>query len=140
MRHNHNSKIFIIFPLLIVTAMGFLFKYYPGPGRQWFNNNGAAVFYEIFWCLFGFWFFKSRKAIVQIPIWVFVITCILEFLQLWHPPILEAMRATLIGKMLLGSTFSWWDFPHYVLGCILGWLWLGKLREISNAKKSESQT
>jgi hypothetical protein len=69
-----------------------------------------------------------------------VITCVLEILQLWHPPILEAMRDTWIGRLLLGSTFSWWDFPHYVLGSILGWLWLKKLWEIGDAKKSESKT
>jgi uncharacterized protein DUF2809 len=49
---------------------------------------------------------------------------------------LEEIRATLIGKWLLGSTFSWWDFPHYVLACILGWLWLRQLQKIGYAKKS----
>lgn len=125
--------------MLIVIAMGFFFKYYTGPAHQWFNNYGAAVFYEIFWCLFAFLFFsKSRKAVWQIPIWVFIVTCILEFLQLWHPPLLENFRATLIGKWLIGTTFAWWDFPHYVLGCILGWLWLRQLQGKFYAKKSQS--
>ncbi|MCC5644560.1 DUF2809 domain-containing protein [Nostoc sp. CHAB 5824] len=132
-----NQTIFIILSLLIVIPMGFLFKYYTGPAYQWFNDYGAAIFYEIFWCLFAFWFFRSRAAIIQIPIWVFVITCILEFLQLWHPPLLEEIRATLIGKLLLGTTFIWWDFPHYVLGCVLGWLWLRQLQKIGYAKKSQ---
>jgi hypothetical protein len=115
--------------LLIVVAMGFFFKYYNGPGYQWFNDYGAAVFYEIFWCLFAFLFFRrSQTAVLQIPIWVFIITCILEFLQLWHPPLLQDIRSTLIGKWLLGTTFAWWDFPHYLLGCTLGWLWLRQLQ------------
>jgi hypothetical protein len=58
------------------------------------------------------------------------------FLQLWHPPLLEQIRATLIGKLLLGTTFVWWDFPHYILGCIFGWLWLRQLHKIGYAKKS----
>jgi Protein of unknown function (DUF2809) len=136
MSHNRNQTIFIIFSMLIVVAMGFLFKYYTGAAHQWFNDYGAAVFYEIFWCLFAFWFFRSRTAVNQIPLWVFVVTCILEFLQLWHPPLLEEVRATLIGKLLLGATFAWWDFPHYALGCILGWLWLQQLKKIDYAKKS----
>ncbi|MBE9036881.1 DUF2809 domain-containing protein [aff. Roholtiella sp. LEGE 12411] len=81
---------------------------------------------------------RSRAAVIQIPLWVFVITCILEFLQLWHPRLLEEIRATLIGKWLLGTTFVWWDFPYYALGCVLGWLWLRQLQRISYAKKSQS--
>lgn len=134
---NRNKQIKIIFSLLIVIAMGFFFKFYNGFGRQWFNNNGAAIFYEIFWCLFAFLFVKSRKAISQIPLWVFVITCMLEFLQLWHPPGLQQIRTTFVGRLLIGSTFSWWDFPHYAIGCILSWLWLRQLDK-SNAKKYQS--
>ncbi len=138
MLRNRNQTRFIILSLLIVVPMGFLFKYYTGFAHEWFNNYGAAVFYEIFWCLFAFLFTRSRAAVIQIPLWVFVITCILEFLQLWHPPLLTAIRATLIGKWLIGTTFALWDFPHYLLGCVLGWLWLRQLQEIGNAKKSQS--
>ncbi|WP_009629925.1 DUF2809 domain-containing protein [Synechocystis sp. PCC 7509] len=134
---NQNKQIKIIFSLIVVISMGFFFKFYDGFGRQWFNNNGAAVFYEVFWCLFAFLFVKSRKAIIQIPLGVFIITCILEFLQLWHPPELQQIRATLVGRLLIGSTFSWLDFPHYAIGCILGWLWLRRLDK-SNAKKYQS--
>ncbi len=131
-----NHKLYLIFSLLIVIAMGFLFKYYMGPGHKWFNDHISAVFYEIFWCLFALLFFKRRAAQRQIPIWVFVITCILEFLQLWHPPLLEAFRATLIGKWLIGTTFDWWDFPFYLLGSLLGWLWLRQLNRRPYAKTS----
>ncbi|MEH2057745.1 MAG: DUF2809 domain-containing protein [Nostoc sp.] len=138
MRRNRNQTIFIILSALIVVPMGFLFKYYNGLANQWFNDYGADVLYEIFWCLFAFGFFRSRAAVIQIPIWVFVITCIIEFLQLWHPPLLEEIRATLIGKLLLGTTFVWWDFPHYLLGCVLGWLWIRQIYGIGYAQKSQS--
>ncbi len=120
MTFTRNKQINIIISLLIVIGMGFFFKFYSGVGRQWFNNNGAAIFYEIFCCLFAYWFMGGRKAVDQIPLWVFIITCMLEFLQLWHPPLLEQMRSTFVGRLLLGSTFSCWDFPHYAIGCILG--------------------
>ncbi|HLO84500.1 MAG TPA: DUF2809 domain-containing protein [Nostocaceae cyanobacterium] len=136
MPNHRKQSLFLALSLLVVVAMGFFFKYYTGPANQWFNNYGAALFYEIFWCLFAFWWFRSKAAILQIPIYVFVITCIIEFLQLWHPPFLTAIRATLIGKLLLGSTFAWWDFPHYLLGCIFGWLWLQQLQRLNYAKKS----
>lgn len=115
--------------VLIVVAMGFLCKFYTGPFHQWFNNYGAAVFYEIFWCLFLFLLIRSREAVMAIPLWVFGITCGLEFLQLWHPLVLEQFRSTFLGRILIGTTFSWWDFPHYVLGCLLGWFWLQQIEK-----------
>jgi hypothetical protein len=43
-----------------------------------------------------------------------------EFSQLCHAPWIEALRATLPGKLILGSTFNWPDFPAYALGVALG--------------------
>ena len=138
MTFTQKKQLNIIISLLIVTGMGFFFKFYSGFGRQWFNNSVAAIFYEVFWCLFVYLFLKGRRAIIQISVGVFIITCILEFLQLWHPPVLQQIRATFVGRLLIGSTFSWWDFPHYAIGCTLSWLWLRKLAQKSNAKKYQS--
>ncbi|MBW4613888.1 MAG: DUF2809 domain-containing protein [Desmonostoc vinosum HA7617-LM4] len=140
MPRNRQQTILILISVFITVPMGFLFKYYTGPAHQWFNNYVAAVIYEIFWCLFAFWFNRTQAAIIQIPVGVFIVTCILEFLQLWHPPLLKEIRTTLIGKWLLGTTFAWWDFPHYALGCVLGWLWLQQLHKIGHAKKSQGET
>ena len=128
MRLNAIQWLYSILSLLIIIVMGFLFKFYTGSAHEWFNNYGAAVFYEIFWCLFVF--LLLPRTVRQIPLWVFGVTCGLEFLQLWHPAILE-FRSTFLGRMLIGTTFSWWDFPHYVLGCVLGWLWLKQLVAIT---------
>ncbi|MEP0751019.1 DUF2809 domain-containing protein [Trichocoleus sp. Lan] len=117
----------IILSLLIIVPLGLLSKKYTGFGRGWVNDFSGDILYEIFWCLFGFFLFPSRKAMNQIPIWVFGITCTIEFLQLCHQPVLDSIRSTFLGKLLLGTTFSWWDFPHYLLGCIIGWLWLQQI-------------
>jgi hypothetical protein len=109
--------------LLIITPLGFAFKFYPGPGNVWFNNHGAGLLYEIFWILAAFLFFPSRRSADRIPVYVFLATSILEWLQLWHPPLLEMIRSTFPGRALIGTTFVWWDFPHYVLGCFIGWIW-----------------
>jgi hypothetical protein len=114
----------ILIWLIIVTPLGFWSKFYSGPGHHWFNDYGGGVLYEVFWCLVAFFFLPSRKYITPICAWVLIITCILEVLQLWHPPFLQAIRATFIGRTLLGTTFVWWDFPHYVIGCAVAWLLL----------------
>jgi hypothetical protein len=58
-----------------------------------------------------------------VAVWVFLATAFLEILQLWHPPFLEAIRSTLMGRLLLGTTFVFSDFIYYAIGCILsGWI------------------
>ena len=56
MLYNRQQSKLIIISTLIVIAMGFFFKYYPGIGHEWLNNYGAAIFYEIFgvYLLLGF--------------------------------------------------------------------------------------
>jgi hypothetical protein len=118
---------YIIISLLFVTPTGFLFKFYSGPGQWWFNDYGAGLLYEIFWILVFFFIFPGKKSAHHIPLWVFVITSALEFLQLFHPPVLEKIRSCFLGKALIGTTFVWWDFPHYAAGCVIGWLYLRRL-------------
>ncbi len=117
----------IIYYLIIITPAGFLFKFYSGPAESWFNDYGAGLLYEIFWILVIFFFLPSRKAIKKIPPFVFVFTSVLEILQLWHPWLLEQIRSTFIGRALIGTSFSWWDFPHYAIGCLIGWIWIRQL-------------
>ena len=113
----------ILLSLCIVTPLGFWFKSYNGPRELWFKHYGAGVLYEIFWCLALFFSCPRRQNPAKIAIAVFAATCILEALQLWHPMFLEKIRATFLGGAILGTTFVWWDFPYYVLGCLIGWLW-----------------
>lgn len=118
---------------MVVTPLGFAFKFYSGPGNIWFNNYGAGLLYETFWILLASLFFHSKRSVNMIPVCVFIVTCILEFLQLWHPPFLGAIRSSFLGSALIGTTFVWWDFPHYVLGCLIGWIWIRLL--LSGEKK-----
>jgi hypothetical protein len=117
----------LILSLLIVTPLGFVFKLYEGPGHNWVNNYAAGVLYEIFWCLVLFFVWPRRETITRIALGVFFVTSLLEVLQLWHPWVLERVRTTFPGQALIGTTFSWWDFPHYALGCVLGWLWMVRI-------------
>ena len=113
--------------VLIVTPLGFLFKFYSGPGRWWFNNYGAGLLYEVFWILVVFLFIPRKRYVRRIPVCVFVVTCALEVLQLWHPWFLEKVRSYFLGRALIGTSFSWWDFPHYAVGSLLGWLLIDRI-------------
>lgn len=110
--------------LIIVAALGLAAKKYTGPGDWWVNNWGpASVAYVVFFMLAISLILPKRQAVISIAIGVCTVTCVLECLQLWQPAWLQSIRATFVGRSLLGTTFSWWDFPAYIAGAVIGW-WL----------------
>lgn len=116
------TKLWTLVSLLIIVPLGFYAKFYTGPAASWVNNSLSGVFYVIFWCLLIFLF-------IPVPPWliatgVFVVTSLLEILQLSHHPVLEFIRRFFLGRVLIGTVFVWSDFIYYAVGCLLGWLWL----------------
>ncbi len=123
--------------LAVIVPFGFGMKFYRGPGDAWVNHSLGGAAYEIFWCLAAL-FCLPRAAPARIALGVFLATCALEFLQLWHPPFLETLRANFLARTVLGSTFSWSDFPYYALGSLLGWKLLGWLGPATKKDPEES--
>ena len=128
-------RILIIISLLIIIPLGLFTKVYTGIAQAWVRDYAGDILYEIFWCLWFFWFFPSKKAMVKIPLTVFLVTCAIEIAQLWFQFVPIAIRSTLMWRLLLGSSFAWWDFPHYALGSLLGWFWLRVIFFQKNKKK-----
>ena len=117
----------VFISIAIVVPVGFASKLYGGAGAAWLNDYASGALYEIFWCLVGC-FLLPRVPSSGIALGVFIATSFLEFLQLWHPPFLEAVRSAFIGRTLIGTSFAWWDFPYYVIGCLLGWGWIEMMK------------
>jgi hypothetical protein len=109
--------------LLVIVPLGFYTKFYTGPAATWVKNSLGGVLYVIFWCLVVFLLAPDARPWV-IALAVLIVTCALEVAQLWHPPALEWARSGFVGRTLLGTHFTWSDFPHYALGCGIGWLWM----------------
>jgi len=49
-----------------------------------------------------------------------VISCAVEFSQLYHAPWIDAVRATRLGALTIGSVFNWPDFAAYAIGILVG--------------------
>lgn len=126
-------KLFMV--IVAISLLGFGSKFYEGFGSQWFNNSLAGLFYDTFWCLVVFLFNPQSKP-VKIGFWIFIITDLLEFLQLWHPGFLQIIRKSFLGAALIGNSFNWLDFPYYLAGCLLGILLMRQLQKYYQ-KKSE---
>jgi len=105
--------------LAVVAAAGIYAKNFKGPAEGWVNDSLGGLFYVVFWCLFVF-FVTPRPRSIAIALWVLTVTSVLETAQLWHPRWLQAIRGTLLGAALLGTTFAWSDFLYYILGATVG--------------------
>ncbi|MEZ5071077.1 MAG: DUF2809 domain-containing protein [Bacteroidales bacterium] len=105
--------------LVPVTVLGLATKFYEGPGQTWVHNSLGGVFYVMFWILLASLFLAGIRT-WKIALWVLLTTVALEFLQLWHPPILQSVRGTFLGAALLGNTFVWRDMLHYLAGALAG--------------------
>jgi len=94
----HSIKRSIVVALAFITPLGFFAKLYSGPGRYWFNNYGAGVLYEIFWCLILFFFWPKRENITKIVASVFAATVFLEVLQHGIPGLLSKFVLLFLGR------------------------------------------
>jgi hypothetical protein len=101
-----------LFCTVLLVPLGFYTKVYSGPASVWVNNSLGGVLYVLFFSLFFSLLFPSARP-CKVAAWVFLGTCSLECLQLWHPPFLESLRSTFLGAALLGSSYSWSDLLHY---------------------------
>jgi len=114
--------------LVVILPLGLLSKFYSGPGALWSNNSLGGVFYVIFWCLLVY-LIMPEKNTLAIAAGILAITCALEFMQLWHPPFLEWVRETFIGRSLIGHSFTWRDFPYYFIGAGLALIWMDRIKK-----------
>lgn len=126
----NRKRLLILLSLIVITPIGFMTRFYNGPAQDWVSDSLGGLFYEIFWCLI-FAFILNKASPLKIAIWVFTATCSLEFLQLWHPPFLEIIRGSFIGRTIIGNSFNWNDFPYYIIGSGMGYFWLVAIQRLS---------
>jgi len=125
------QRLLIILLLIVIVPIGFFTKFYSGPAQDWISNSVGGLFYEIFWCLVLYFLFPKTRILLLAMI-VFLTTCFLEFMQLWHPSFLEYLRNNFIGRTILGNAFNWMDFPYYIVGSFLGYVLLKFISKISD--------
>lgn len=114
----------LIIGILLIVPLGYGVRF--AENTYWSSTFGAIA-YCIFW-IFLVQLLAPKASPHGTAIGVGLGCCAIEVLQLWQPPFLQALRATLPGRLVLGNTFLWDDFPPYILGCFLGWVMIKWLR------------
>jgi hypothetical protein len=111
---------------LAVVACGLLWRSGLIPLPQWLSKYGGDALWALM-VFVGFGFLLPRA-----PTWVVAPLALsfswgVEFSQLYHAPWIDAVRASIPGRLVLGNTFNWPDLPAYAVGIALGalaeWRW-----------------
>jgi hypothetical protein len=119
--------------LIVVTPLGLLSKHYHGPFDNWVHDSSGDILYEVFWtCLLAILLPSARPS--RITLGVFLVTGLIEFSQLLRTSLLQQIRRTFFGRLLIGTTFSWLDFAYYALGCLLALAYIHAIRLLSERK------
>lgn len=122
-------RLILLISMIVIVPLGYIIRF-SQPTQGGLGDFLGSVAYEIFWILFVVFLFP-KFSVAKVAIAVCLATCAIEVLQLWTPPFLQVIRATLPGRLVLGNTFSWSDFPAYVVGSFLGWLGVRSLRRLA---------
>jgi hypothetical protein len=109
--------------LAAALVLGLATQLYEGAYSGWVARELCGVPYALAWC-FGLALLRPTARPAWLAAWAVSLCCAIEGLQLWHPHLLEVARATELGRLALGSGFSWLDMPWYAVGGAVGWAWL----------------
>lgn len=112
-------RLFLTVWLFLVALLGYWFRF-DAPITAGLRDGTGGAAYVIFFVV-ALAIITPASSAARIALIVVAVTCVLEFLQLWHPVWLEQIRRTLPGRALLGTTFDWTDFPPYFVGAVIGW-------------------
>jgi glycopeptide antibiotics resistance protein len=126
-------RLILLIHLIFLVPLGYIVRFSTGLGAAWIHDALGAVAYEVFWIVFVL-FLVPTASLFPTAAGVCLATCAIELLQLWQPPWLQAIRATLPGRLVLGNSFTWTDFPVYFIGCFIGWLWMRSLYKLLSFK------
>ena len=80
--------------------------------------GGDALWAIVVFLTFGFIF--TRGSTLRIALLSLAFAWSVELLQLYHATWIDTLRATLPGRLILGSTFNAPDLLAYAFGIILG--------------------
>jgi hypothetical protein len=120
-------RLALLVGMVCIIPLGYFVRFSKGLHAPLLQDIGGSLAYQIL-LMFGVAFLFPRLSLMRCAIGVFAFSCAVEFLQLWQAPFILAVRATWPGRLILGNTFIWADFPPYALGCLLGGLLLRSLR------------
>lgn len=114
--------------LLTVVPLGYGIRFAPIEALAGLSDMLGTIAYQVFF-IFLLAFILPALSAWRAAIAIALLGWGMEFLQLVQTPFWRAVRATLPGRLLFGTTFSSPDLLFYLLGSIVGGMILHWLQQ-----------
>src|ERR1043165_5727326 len=105
--------------IAVVIGAGLLWRSQLLPLPPFFAKYGG----DALWALMVFLasgFMFNRASILRVSLSALCLAWAVEFSQLYHAAWIDSMRATWIGRRVLGAGFNWPDLVAYAVGVAVG--------------------
>ena len=117
--HLPRSRPIYFVAILVVITLGLLSRRFPQCLPVALGKTpGDALWALMVFLGFGCVFRRASTGVVALAALVFSFA--IEFSQLYHAPWIDTVRATLPGRLVLGSGFAWGDLAAYAAGILVG--------------------
>jgi hypothetical protein len=121
-------RLLFLVNILAIVPLGYVIRF-SQILPKYISDAGGGIAYVLFWMFLVLLIYPTANVRFT-AISICLATCMIELLQLYQAPWIAAIRATLPGRLVLGTTFSWMDFPPYFIGSSLGLLWVYYLNRV----------
>lgn len=111
---SRNRALYAVLAVTVI-AVGLLWRSGFVPLPPSLSNYGGDALWALM-VFVGFGFLLPSAPTLILALLALTFSWCVEFSQLYHAPWIDAIRATLPGRLVLGSTFSLPDLPAYALG------------------------
>ncbi len=115
----HRGRLRLLFGMAFVMALGLASRAYPAMFPAVFGKYPGDVLWALLVFL-GWRFVFPRAGRLCVAALALGSACAVEFSQLYQAPWINGVRGTVLGHLVLGRGFSWWDIAAYAVGVALG--------------------
>ena len=112
------SRKTILMILVVLVPLGIGTKYYRGILDEWVVRYGGDIASPAFF-FFVVLLIKPSLSPRVCALAVFLFCVLVEFSQRISTPLLDGLRGTFPGGVVLGSEFDWRDFVFYAVGILV---------------------
>jgi hypothetical protein len=121
--------------MAVTVAAGLAFRFAPLGLPPFVVKYGGSTM----WALMGYWIVSTilpSWRLMPVVLLTGALATAVEFIKLYHTPLLDAFRLTLPGIVLLGRIFSVWDIVAYWIAISVGALVDWSLRPVEQKAQS----
>ena len=113
------SRLRVGIGLAVVVVFGLASRRYPFLFPSFLGKYPGDALWALM-AFLGWALMKPRGATLRLAVLAWATSCLVEVSQLYQAPWINAIRATTLGHLVLGSTFSWLDIAAYTVGVSVG--------------------